>query len=303
MRLTLIAAALASAATIAPAHAEFSQLYAFVDSLGEVGNFEIALGFDPTPAALGYAPGRFSNGFVFPDYLSLALFGQPTAPSLAGGTNYGFGGALATSDGGIPDLAEQIGLFALDTGGVADPDALYLINVGGNDGFAILNGAPLAPAAVGQAIAGAITQLAAFGARDFLINNVVDLAVAPLVNGNEAAATAVSVAVNAGIDAALNALVLPADARLFRFDAFAFSQAVAANPAAFGLGGIDQETTCISIFAGPACTGLYFMDDVHPTTIVHAVFGRAIFQIVPEPAALALFGLGALALGMTRRRG
>lgn len=303
MKSRLVALCLVAAA---PANAAYSDLYVFGDSLVDAGNIEIvaALGNqpDPSPAALGYFPGRFSNGPTFADRLNQRLFGTLSTPAFAGGNNYGFGGALATTSGDdIPDFAAQIGLFGLLNGPVADPDALYLVNFGGNDGFAILNGAPLAPGAVGAALASGVAQLAALGARNFLVTNVVDLAVAPITDGFEPVASAVSIAVNAGIDDAFAALTLPGDARVFRFDAFALSRAFAADPGAYGLPGLDMTTVCIEIGAGPACPNLNFMDRVHPTAVVHDVFGDAIFQQVPAPAALALFGLALAPLAWRRR--
>ena len=307
MKSLMLAASLCFAGTV-PAHAAYSGVVAFGDSLADAGNLDIffaAAGLpDPTPDALGYFDGRFSNGPTFVDVVATSLSGELTRPSLAGGSNFAFGGALATDNGDfIFDFAAQVGLFAAATGGVADPQALYIVNFGGNDGFAILNGAPLAPGAVGAALADGVAQLAALGARNFLVLDVVDLAVAPILNGSEMAGSAVSIAINAGIDTAFAELALPADARVFRFDTFAFSRAFAADPGAYGLPGLDTETTCIAILAGPQCTGLNFIDSVHPTAVVHEVFGRAIFQVVPEPAALALFGLGTLGLVLSRRRG
>jgi len=45
---------------------------------------------------------------------------------------------------GVPDVAAQVSAYLTNVGGVADPNALYLINAGGNDVFDIPSGAPAA---------------------------------------------------------------------------------------------------------------------------------------------------------------
>ncbi len=301
VRATGVACALAMLAQ--PAAAHVSALYVFGDSLVDAGNIEIAaFPADPSPAALGYFPGRFSNGPTFADVLHQLLFRSLSVPSLAGGTNFAFGGAKAITDADAsPDLTAQRLLFTAATGGVADPNALYFINVGGNDAIAMAFGAPIPSGAPGASIAANIAALAAMGARDFLVANVVDVGITPLLAGNPAAGRAASTALNAGLKAALDALVLPAGGRIRMFDALGALDSFLADPAAAGFPGIDTTTTCISILAGPACTGLFFMDDVHPTAVIHEWFGRQLFSIVPAPASVALFGLSALALGLFRR--
>mgnify|MGYP005838582881 CR=1 FL=1 len=298
------AAALLACAMAAPAQAgPYSALYIFGDSLVDAGNIEIAaFPFDPSPAAEGYFPGRFSNGPNFADVLHQRLFGTLSLASLAGGTNFGFGGAKAITDADAsPDLSAQVAMFAMASGGMADPAALYFINVGGNDAISIAFGAPIPGAAPGAVIAGQIAALAAMGARDFLVANVVDVGMTPLLGGNPAGGRAAALAINAGLVAALDALVLPAGSRIRLFDTFGATDALRADPAAAGFPGLDLSTPCVAIMAGPLCTNLFFMDAVHPTAIIHEFFGRQLFSVVPAPAPLALFGLSALALLAARR--
>lgn len=287
--------------------APFTQLVVFGDSLADSGNIEILFATaglpDPSPEAVGYYPGRFSNGPVYPDYLHQALFGTLATPALAGGSNFAYGGGRAVSGGDLaPDLAAQIAQFAVATGGSADPDALYLINAGGNDALAIALGAPdaPAPAEVGEAVADAVGLLSALGARNFLVANVLDIGLTPLLDGFEAEGLAVSLAINAALETSLDGLMLPADATLVRFDAFGVTQGLLADAANAGF--TELETPCFLVpGAAPTCSGFVFFDAVHPTTAVHALIGRAAFLQVPTPAALALFGFGLLALAARRR--
>jgi outer membrane lipase/esterase len=114
----------------------------FGDSLVDAGNFYIyktTTKPDPVPAyflpdaSLGYFGGRFTNGYDYPDLLSLELFGVATRPSLAGGTNFAYGGARIVDTGdNIPDLNAQITAFE-DSGRAVDPNGIYILNFGAND--------------------------------------------------------------------------------------------------------------------------------------------------------------------------
>ena len=70
----------------------FDAIYAFGDSLSDVGNIFTASG-GVAPAA-PYANGQFSNGPVWVQDLAAGLGLAPLKPSLLGGTDYAFGGAV-----------------------------------------------------------------------------------------------------------------------------------------------------------------------------------------------------------------
>ena len=150
LRLAAVAAIAATLAVSRVAAAPIpSQLVIFGDSLVDAGNVFLATGgFAPSNVynnpSRGYFPGRFTNGPDYTDLLSLRLYGQYTAPSLAGGSNYAYGGAtyVANADP-VPDLAAQYAQYT--AGHSIDPNALYIINLGGNDVFTLEN--PAFPAA------------------------------------------------------------------------------------------------------------------------------------------------------------
>ena len=296
----------------APAAArDYSALYTFGDSLVDSGNIQaFALGAgldDPAPAALGYHEGRFSNGYNAADYLSIGLFGHPTTGALLGGTDYAFGGALAgTNADAVPDLAAQTGYFAAATRDQADPNALYFINAGGNDAFSVAFGVPGTPdaAASAAAIAGTVQTLVGLGARHFLVANVVNVGATPYLAayGLGAQGDAAARAIDRALSDALAALTLPGDADVKLFNTYGLATRLRADPAQFGLAGLNGTQPCLRAGTSPACVGYQYFDDVHPTDPVYALFGRGLLATVPEPALMALFGVAVGALTVRRGR-
>lgn len=327
LRLLALLAALPCAASAAP----FSNAYFFGDSLTDSGNdflLSSAIhatdpGFPIVPDPAGYnASGRFSNGPVYSEMLAARL-GVDLRPSLAGGTNYAYGGAR-TASVALPfslDFVAQVQQY-IDVPGAADPDALYVLFIGANDVRDVLGGR-LGPEAIGAAVArigGAIDALADEGVRHFLVPGVPDLGLAPAATGNGAiprneAATAASAAFNA----ALAAMLAGFDALdIVAFDTFALLDGIVADPARFGL--TDATHACqrelgtlpdgrpayeISCTDAEAATRM-FWDDIHPTTAGHRILADAMFAVLPvaEPATLALLlAAWAGAAGARGRRG
>src|SRR5581483_1474775 len=81
---------------------------------------------------------HFSNGETWIEQLARSLgLAENTRPAFqgsgTGATNYAVGGARAYEDGKNVNLPEQVNRFLSDFGGVAPSDALYVIEMGGND--------------------------------------------------------------------------------------------------------------------------------------------------------------------------
>jgi len=294
---------LASAAAALP----YTSLVVFGDSIVDAGNtHDLALAFaqpDPTPAGAGYFDGRFTNGINPADVVNLAISGVNSDNSLDGGTNYAFGGARARNNADVlPDLAAQVTQYSTAVGGVANPNALYMINVGGNDVFDILNGGnqtTITNAAV-AAITTSITTLQTMGAQNILFVGVGDVGSPPASNGAEAVGRNISIALNTAIQAAL-----PGGVQYF--NTIALTDAIAANPALYGLPpGLLTEVSCLNGGGAPpggppTCNSYAFFDNVHPTTQVLQVLGNAIVSVVPEPGTGLLLSLGLVALAVRRR--
>ena len=104
----LLVSACAAACLSGAAKAQAPDVYSFGDSLSDTGNV-LALTFGLEASPDEYFEGRFSNGFVWNDYLSAFIAGefQRTNPGLIGpfaigrtaGYNFAHGGAVSGSNG------------------------------------------------------------------------------------------------------------------------------------------------------------------------------------------------------------
>jgi phospholipase/lecithinase/hemolysin len=213
----------------ATAQSRFSGIVVFGTSLSDPGNAFVLLGDAATPPdftlnqflipSAPYARGghHFSNGATWIEQFARSVgLGASVRPALAGdsgATNYAVGAARAYNDGLNFNLGLQVDTFLQRSGGVAPPDALYVIEMGANDirdSFEIYagggNGGPVLQAALGS-IAANIQRLYAAGAREFLVWAAPNVAVTPAVRslgpGAGALATALTQAFNGGLSQVL----------------------------------------------------------------------------------------------------
>jgi phospholipase/lecithinase/hemolysin len=274
-----------------------SQLIVFGDSLVDAGNINAAVGSDIfNPVARGYFPGRFTNGPDYTDLLNQRLFGRLLTPSLLGGTNYAFGGARIVNDGDpVPDLALQLRTYFATTSNQVDPNALYIINAGGNDVFGIERGQiggfanPTAyTMSLLDSLAGSIQALSIRGASRILVTGIPNL-------------TATGFALEGLVQARFD-LIEPTlgNTQLLRFSYLNFFQELSANPARFGLPPFDQTGTCISqrvpVNGVINCSGFFSFDGVHPTAAVQAALFGEVANLtgisIPEPESWAMMIIG-----------
>jgi phospholipase/lecithinase/hemolysin len=318
--LGILGALVATPALASRNTAQYTSLTVFGDSLVDAGNFDIyktTTTPDPVPAyflpdsALGYFPGRFTNGYDYPDLLSMDLFGVPTTPSLAGGANFAFAGAriIDTQNDNIPDLGAQLNAFET-SGRAVDPNGLYILNFGANDVFAAEGVLPVSgigsypntssylQAAADQYVAG-VQALNDLGVRNILMTDF-PLAGDPL-----------TIEANNDLSAALATLSLDPGTDLMVYSLSDFNLRVLTDPAAFGLPPQRLDTTCIA--AGEqasGCAGIFSFDGIHPTAAIQAAgfndmnqeFGLT--SAIPEPTTWALMcvGFGAIGAAMRSRR-
>lgn len=312
----------------------YSNLFVFGDSLADSGNNALVLDGLAGPGALRtstptdpasplvpaypYASNRYSNGPVWVEQLAADL-GLAALPSLAGGTNYAFGGArIGPAGSAFPySLTDQVASYLGANDGLASATALYVVEGGGNDARDVIatasTGGDFATLIGNYAlgVANIITQLKSAGAQEILLWNVPDVSKIPYLQratGGDplalAQASALVSAMNSALDAVLGTLPEPWLRGLHVFDAYSAFNDLFDNPLAFGLD--DVHSVCS---AEPDCIsnpdGVFFWDGIHPTTGGHAILARLSAAELPEPATFFLLfvALLLLALGAQRNAG
>jgi phospholipase/lecithinase/hemolysin len=284
-----------------------SQVVVFGDSLSDTGNGFVFVGTSSTPPDYGmnqllipdapYARGghHLTNGATWIEQLvrprGLARSARPAFGSSSPyAMNFAIGTARARDDGQNPSLALEVGAFLQKTGFVAPSDALYVIQIGGNDiRDAVATGDPVQGAMILQAaltsIASAIQTLYAAGARNFLIWSVPDAGLTPLaqfletlIPGTIAAASLATTTFNAGLSAALAPLAALPGINLVPFDAYTLVNTIVAAPGAFGLTNVTDAcvTPNVAPFACQNPDDYLFWDGIHPTAAAHAIVAQAV---------------------------
>ena len=306
---TDVARAVASAIPVtpvaAPAGAPFSTIYAFGDSLTDAGNISLATA-GVIPVSPPYADRVFSNGPVWVQDLAQDLHLPAMKPSLAGGTDFAFGGALT---GQTPihslnasDLPSQIAQFGSQVH-TPLPNALYAVWIGGNDVLDIANDKSLTlpqqqadvSAAVSNEVAG-IQALAARGAQNFLVMNVPDLGITPYERARPAQ-TATATALSSQYDSELAAALKPLEAsgalKIDLVDTFNILDQVDANPTAYGFtntttpvwtGNLISSSSGKLNATGASQNQFLFFDGLHPTAQAHALLASGIASNLASPA-------------------
>jgi outer membrane lipase/esterase len=290
--------------------APYSAIVVFGTSLSDAGNAFALRGGTNTPPnyqldpllipGAPYARGghHFSNGATWVEQLARSLrlagsvrpaFGSDSPQA----TNYAVGAARAYDDGQNFNLSNQVQAFLSDHPGGAPSDALYVIEMGGNDIrdaiVAYQTGGPAAAQTVLQnaiaSIANHILLLHQAGARQFLVWLPPNVGLTPAIRrldqmspGAAQLAAGLSQAFNANLSTVLTQLSGLPGISIARFDASALLNGIVADPAGYGLTNTDQA--CVVPYDEPffcqAPDEYLFWDGIHPTRAAHTIVAQAV---------------------------
>jgi phospholipase/lecithinase/hemolysin len=307
---TLLIGALLALAVAAPIHAEpqpvFDRIVVFGTSLSDPGNAFAMVGGTNVPPDYSVNPflvpdrpyvrggHHFTNGSTWIEQFAQqrGLTGSVNAAyraSAPGATNYAVGAARAYDDWLNVNLTAQVDAYLIDAGGVASENALFVIEMGGNDVRDALvtfaaggNGSLILQSAVAS-VAVNVGRLHAAGARQFLIWNAPNVALTPAIRGLDlvspgaaALATLLTTGFNAGLSAAVAHLSLLPAIQISWLDAYGLLNDIVAAPSAFGLANVTDAciTPAIAPFVCQQPNDFLFWDGIHPTSAAHAIIAR-----------------------------
>jgi len=302
----------------------FTSITVFGDSLSDAGNDYIYTGgaFPPAPYDM-----RFSNGPVSIERLASNL-GLALTPSLAGGSDYAYGGAETgylnylrftpalsgafggTNTGVLAQVADFTSSHSLGASGLvvlwAGPNDLFSALATSSDPFAAMS------AALGN-LGTATQELYADGARTILMPNMPDIGQTPFGLSLGASGSAYLSAISAGFDVGLNALAGDLEhtdpgLNIIGFNTYALLDSVIADPGAYGLVNVTDpcfDATSSSVCANP--NSYLFWDSVHPTEATQQFLGDAmtatvLAATVPEPSMIALILIALIGALVAPRR-
>jgi phospholipase/lecithinase/hemolysin len=309
----------------------YTGVFVFGDSLVDSGNaLKLAQWYDSLPltdlpegaptADLGYYEGRFSNGFTYADLLSNKAIGLVTRPVFPFGyddpvfglpidpfagdpsghnLNFAYGGAqIRQGDEVVPDFDGQTDAFKDAVDNHADPNALYIFTMGGNDvrSLAPAGSDPASAANAHEALDEAaakmlheLLQLVDIGAHNLMITGVPDVGLIPkydlndncVLDGAEIGRSAAATAYSQYLDTLIRTEVIPAlqaaGAMVTYVPLMDYTDANGTKvtgalnailPELAALHGLTPAELSNNLLQHQ---NLVFFDEVHPTAQVHAL--------------------------------
>jgi phospholipase/lecithinase/hemolysin len=275
-------------------------VYVFGDSLSDTGNSYLRYSsLWPWAFSPPYAVPRLSNGPIWPDYLGVAI-GTTISPVVYGGTNYSLVGATISPENYLSFDPYATGFAMVDRflagNGSADPRAIYVVWLGGNDidppdTFTEWNFEQLAVM---------VGRLHAAGARNFLIPNVMDIGKLPVIIGLGDPTYAQQLS---EMTVLFNQLVagLPArfpDSKIQIADVYRLRSLIDRYPKVFGF--TNTTESCYKAVAlggdGSVCPRpdqYWFWDHAHPTTRGHKLLSSLLVLELLKAGELKASDLGA----------
>ena len=288
----------------------FSGVVTFGDSLSDAGNVAAV---DGNPATLIGSSFTTNPDSVYAEIVAQA-FGFSGTNSVAGGSNYAFGGACARANSltftcvnspGSFSLTTQLGGYLAANGGRADPNALYMMWGGANDIFTAGGNPATAQLNTGiaaQTMVGLIGTLQNAGARTIVVFNLPDLGLTPLNRGTagQSGATGLSFVYNNTFNAGLATLgdgIVP-------INTYLLINEILATPGLYGFTNVTG-TACGTLSGSLACgpagnpnypfqyasgrnTSYLFADGVHPSGAAHAMLANVVLATLSAPGEVSM---------------
>ncbi len=296
-RLLLSVFLVACISPLAVAQAEFSKLIVFGDSLSDTGNLAI-INFPPP-----YFENRISDGPVVADIIAESIGSDAQASGHLLGRADGFNYAVAGGNimGAEPeDLPQQVSAYLQRVTDQADPDALYLVFVGGNDLRDLRSRSSLAQAQleINQTLSSLDTQIRRLrdaGARAFLIPNVANIGRIPETLDREANDPGIAAraetytrAYNQSLSQVLAAFDSDKGTVIAEFDLFSAFESLINNASDFGFtntreGCFDPDefeiaTECLLFGFGTRV----FFDRIHPSSASNQIIASQMIDAIPS---------------------
>ena len=324
-RTKLLVSALALALSgVSVAQAQtFSGVISFGDSLSDAGQYAAL----PVGA---FGAGSFTTN---PDDVwaqrVASWFGANGSASLAGGSNFAWGGAPTGFS--VPGVTVPLGCVPttlpcrsveqqITAAGPVDPNALYTYWAGANDIFNYVGyaGARLITSAQAQAFTGAtaanavrqISGLQTAGANYIVVFNIPDIGRAPNFNNATLFPTQASPANAASIsglafvyNSTLNAGLASLDDGIIPINVYGLVNELFADPGLYGISN-TTSTACnlaltggSSLFCTPAAyrspdanQTYLFADGVHPSGAAHAMLASVVISTISAPGEVSMAG-------------
>ncbi|MDD5580816.1 MAG: SGNH/GDSL hydrolase family protein [Methylobacter sp.] len=306
---------------ISRAETSFSGLYAFGDSLMDTGNDYVLTGVTgfSIPPKTRYYQSRFSNGPNTVDQLwELMNHSTQVIPFMTirpselkitenEALNFSFGGSTSgifssvLGQFNVPGLLGQVGIFKIiKLGDGVLKKSVALIWTGANDYFyQYIGGVPMSADQVTKNIEKAVKLLYASGIRNFIVPNVPDLGDVPLAlilasaPGKEWIPQALSQQTedhNIKLDRILHnlAITLP-QVKIFPVDIYSRVKSlitpsqIVPGPAAGCIYHmpVPNAEVCSAVNFDLG-VGLYYWDEIHPTTEAHSILANIIHEVMTQ---------------------